>query len=80
MIKRNQCLRVVRLPWQRDFRLHQLKAFDQQNNSNTIGNHSQWVSLRHTLPTFENIGLPVPSYQYERGLVLISVKNKTSSR
>ena len=33
-----------------DVRVRRLKDFGQRKNYDPVGNHIQWVSLRHTLP------------------------------
>ena len=48
-----------------DFRVCQIWNFDQQNKYNSLGNHSQWVFLHHTLSTIENSGRPIPVFQDE---------------
>ena len=80
MIKRTQCPSIFILPGLRDVSIRQLQSFDQQKNSNTVGNHIQWVSLHHILPNMNNIGRPIPVSQDYRGVVTISVLKQTSSR
>ena len=57
-----------------DFRIHGFQDFDQWKDSNSIGNHIQWVPLHQALPNMENIGHPIPVSQDNQGMMTISVK------
>ena len=60
MIKRNQCPSIFSAPFMRELRVIQLKEFDQRNNSNTVGHHSQCVYLCHTPPYYVEYWPPHP--------------------
>ena len=63
-----------------DVRICQCKEFDQQKESNLVGNHIQCVPLLHTLLTMDNIEYPIPVYQDDQGMEMIEIKNKMISR
>ena len=73
MIERTQFPIIFSVPLLHDFRVCTLKTFNWHNNSNTIGDYSQWVSLRLFLPDMDNIGRTISSSQVERGLLMIAV-------
>ena len=54
---------ILSIPGLSDVRACNNQELGQNENINTIGDHSKWVPLNHALPTVQEIGRLVPVLQ-----------------